>query len=209
MELIVINENKIKITMSSDEMSHYGLDENEFHCSITNTREILNKILHKNHRDIAFGRIEESDKLLIQLYPEVSGGCELYVTKIPDLQPDNDFEEAMTMNEYGEDRLLPPKRQAPKVEIKKTVLAYSFSDLSSVRGACVELDSRDFEGESSLYRSDDGRYFLFVTPDEKSSPSTFLAEFGELESASSSSLYLSERGKCLCKTDAVKLILEI
>ncbi len=209
MELIVINENKIKITMSSDEMSHYGLDENEFHCSITNTREILNKILHKNHRDIAFGRIEESDKLLIQLYPEVSGGCELYVTKIPDLQQDNEFEEAMTMNEYGEDRLLPPKMQSIKAEIKKTILAYSFQNLWSVRGACVELDSRDFEGESSLYRSDDGRYFLFVTPDEKSSPSTFLSEFGELESASSSSLYLSERGKCLCKTDAVKLILEI
>ena len=209
MELIVINENKIKITLSRDEMAEYGLDENEFHCSITNTREILNKILHKNRENKVFGKIEDGERLLIQLYPENSGGCELYVTKIPDFSDENDTKEENLMSEYSEERLLPPKKQVPKIEIKKTVLAYSFSSLSSVRGACKELDSRSFGGESSLFCSDDGRFFLFLTPDEKSSPSSFLAEFGELESASSLSLYLSERGACLCKSGAVELVLEI
>ena len=36
-----------------------------------------------------------------------------------------------------------------------------------------------------------------------------LSEFGELESATQSSLYLSEYGKCLCKSNAVRLLSEI
>lgn len=209
MELIVINENKIKITMSSDEMSHYGLDENEFHCSVTNTREILNKILHKSGRDISFGRTLYGERLLIQLYPETHGGCELYVTKIPDLENTVQFEEETGMEEYLDGRLLPERKQKTKSEIKKIILAYSFRSLESARSACRELDSRDFGGESSLYLAEDTRYFLFITPDEKSSPTTFLSEFGELESATQSSLYLSEYGKCLCKSNAVRLLSEI
>ena len=82
MELIVINENKLKIIMSKTDMKNYGLDENEFYLSVTDTRKILGKILQNCTIKTGFETILPSDKILIQLYPEKGGGCELFVTKI-------------------------------------------------------------------------------------------------------------------------------
>ena len=82
MELIIINEYKIKIVMTEQDMRDYGLDENEFYCSVTNTRDILEKIIHRSGIRTGFENINKSERLLLQLYPEKSGGCELYVTRL-------------------------------------------------------------------------------------------------------------------------------
>ena len=75
MELILINENKLKIILSSDEMERFDLDENEFHLCISNSRQILERILieHGRHDLLNFTK---GAKLLLQLYPDKNGGCE-------------------------------------------------------------------------------------------------------------------------------------
>ena len=105
MELIVINENKLKITMSKTDMINYGLDENEFHCSVINTREILNKILHNAPVQTGFENISPKDKILIQLYPDKSGGCELYITKITL----DEMEDTMFMPQENDEKYLKGK----------------------------------------------------------------------------------------------------
>ncbi len=73
MELIVINENSIKITLSSAEMSAYGLDDDDFHLSGVGTRNIVNRILLDGLGSCGFSS-STNEKLTIQLYSNKNGG---------------------------------------------------------------------------------------------------------------------------------------
>ena len=63
MELIMINENKLKIIMSVLDMEKLGLDENDFHLSLINTRSILKKILNASPVKTGFEELLPSDKI--------------------------------------------------------------------------------------------------------------------------------------------------
>ena len=147
MELIVINENKLKIIMSKTDMKNYGLDENEFHCSVINTREILEKILHNAPLKTGFENISHEDKILIQLYPDKNGGCELYVTKITL----DEKEGTIFMPQENEEKYLLPKPIQKKQTIKTPIISYRFECLEDGIKAAKELILRDFVGESSFY----------------------------------------------------------
>ena len=83
MELILINENKLKITLSRRDMKQYDLDCDTIDYDKTETRKafwsILDEAKHKTGFDAAKQRV------FIQLYPSKEGGCEMYVTKLSKL----------------------------------------------------------------------------------------------------------------------------
>lgn len=208
MELIIINENKLKIMLTKSDMEFYGLNEDEFYCSITDTKKILKKILHNSNQKTGFETLLPEDKILMQLYPEKGGGCELFVTKLF-----IDSDEDIFMSRDNEEKYLLPKASSNTVQLKKSILGYKFDSLKNVLLACAELKKRNFEIQSSLYRDSCGKYHLFIKSSsdqiEKSSPSQFLSEFGELENSDSSLLELSEYGKCILKENAVGTLSEI
>ena len=207
MELIVINENKLKIVMSETDMKHYGFDENEFYCSVTNTKETLARILQNSPVKTGFENISSNDKILIQLYPDINGGCELYVTKITLDQN----EEAIFMPE-NEERYLLPKPIAKKSTFKTLYLSYKFEKLEHSISAAKELLSRDFSGESIFYRSVDGKYFLLINSNDSrgmSSNTDFLSEFGETTNPENTYLLLLEYGQCIFKQNAIGSLAEL
>jgi len=205
MELIVINENKLKIILNEREMNEYGLNENEFHLSLTDTRRVLAKILHSSPIKTGFEGTEPNEKLLLQLYPEKNGGCELYITR---LLLDENFIKGEQTPMAAEEKY--PLLQSPKPTPtrKKGNLCYSFAKIDDLICACRALKDIDSKGESSLYYGNNERYYLFITSrehsaDEKSSPECVLSEFGELESADKALIFLNERGKRLCSKSAI------
>ncbi len=208
MELIIINENKLKIMLTKADMEIYGLNEDEFYCSVTDTKKILNKILHNSSQKTGFESLLPEDKILMQLYPEKGGGCELFVTKLF-----IDSDEDIFMSRDNEEKYLLPKASSDIMQLKKSTLGYKFDSLKSAVLACVELKKRNFEVQSSLYQDGGGKYHLFIKAladqSEKSSPSQFLSEFGELENSESALLELSEYGKCILKENAVDKLSEI
>ena len=210
MELIVINENKLKITMDKADMKLYGLDENDFHCSVINTREILEKILHNYPYQTGFENISRDDKILIQLYPEKNGGCELFVTKISL----DEKEEPLFMHSENEERYLLPK-PIPKNQIaKNTLLIYRFEKLEYAIGAAKEMCNRQYCGGSSFYRDFEGKYFLFVNNSKteinnNTCDTNFLSEFGELMNTENSRMLLLERGNCIFKEKAIEQLLQL
>lgn len=210
MELIVINENKLKIIMNKTDMKNYGLDENEFHCSVINTREILEKILHNAPLKTGFENISHEDKILIQLYPDKNGGCELYVTKITL----DEKEGAIFMPQENEEKYLLPKPIQKKQTIKNQIISYRFECLEDSIKAAKELILRDFVGESSFYRNADKKYYLLLNPkqnknDDFTPQIEFLSEFGEVVNIENTFLLLSEYGKCIFKHMAIELLSEI
>lgn len=213
MELIVINENKFKIMMDKNDMKIYGLDEDEFYLSVTNTRDILERILKSCPEQRGFESIAPEDKLLMQLYPERNGGCELFITRLCLDNTDGYEEESIFMSCANEDKYLLPRCVKKGTEQKKTSLTYSFKKLDYVFRTCKELKKREYSGNSALYRGEDEKYYLILTPtqkeNEKSSPSSCLSEFGELENSDSIYLLLLERGHCICKENAVEIASEL
>ncbi|MBR2381044.1 MAG: adaptor protein MecA [Clostridia bacterium] len=206
MELISINENKLKIIMSEADMQEYGLDENEFYLSISNARVILNRILKKSDKHTGFENINPEDKILIQLYPEIHGGCELYVTKIT-LCDESSYEEEIFMPPNDEKYLL-PKSIKSQSEQKRASITYSFLNIDDVILTCKELKRQNFSGSSSLYRYNDKKYFL-VLDNSENATIRCLSEFGELENTENTILKALERGKCIFKQNAVALLSEI
>ena len=204
MELIVINENKLKIIMNAHEMKSYGLDENEFHLCISDTRKILSKILHNSPIKTGFEASSPKEKILLQLYPERRGGCELYVTRLS-LDGEYNIQEDGLM-ETEDYRLLP----APKVSIKekKSLLCYSFGELNDLILACRALVGGFCQRQSSVHLGDDGQYYLLISHNEKKEGtcrcSATLSEFGDLVNAEHISLNMCERGKILCDCDAIE-----
>ena len=196
MELIVINENSIKITLSPDEMSVYGLDDNDFHLSGIGTRKILDRILFDGLGSSGFSS-SANDKLTIQLYSNRNGGCELFVTKIPIDEP----RETCTASRKDDDNMGAP------------CLTYSFSDLENAISACKELKNRALECKSALYIGDDGKYYIRLSEinheKNKSSPSLYLSEFGELENSEQVYLKMLERGRCLIPKLAIERLSEL
>ena len=213
MELIVISENKLKIMMSRDDMERVGLDENEFYLSVTNTRKILERILHNCPIKTGFESILPDEKLLMQLYPEKDGGCELFVTKIEFENDSAESEDGSFMAKFSEERYLLPRPKAKEVDEGEVTLTYRFENIDFVICACKELSKRGFSHPSVLKRDENGKYYLFITqvPDEneKSPPTSFLSEFGELERTERASLYLSEYGSCIIKSNAIEQLADL
>ncbi len=204
MELISINENKLKIIMTISDMEKLGLDENDFHLSLINTRSILKKILNASPVKTGFEELLPSDKILLQMYPEADGGCELFITKVS-LENAPNFEEDLTMP-CDEEKYLLPEVNKKTTENKKTPLTYSFSELEHAIRACKELKNRNFEGDSSLYLHNSGKYFLFLTKSNTqfNDSTSYIAEFGELENSENAILSVLERGKKIFDKNAVE-----
>ena len=209
MELISINENKLKIIMTISDMEKLGLDENDFHLSLINTRSILKKILNASPVKTGFEELLPSDKILLQMYPETDGGCELFITKVSiDNAPY--FEEDLTMP-CDEEKHLLPEVNKKTTENKKTPLTYSFSELEHVIRSCKELKKRNFEGDSSLYLHNSGKYFLFLTKSNTqfNDSTSYIAEFGELENTENSLLSVLERAKKIFDKNAIENLAEL
>lgn len=208
MELIVINENKLKITLSATDMHKYGLDENEFHLSITNTRRVLSKILHNSPIKTGFESETPNERLLLQLYPEKGGGCELYVTRLI-IDSENCEKEEIGMAEQ-ENRLLPIAKS--QFEQKTGTLCYKFENFSNLISACRASVIINSPLQSSLFFGDDEKYYLFVenrSLNEDSQSINLFLEFGELENSERARLALYEHGKEICKSSAINMLSQL
>ena len=80
MEFLLIGESKIKIVLNSEEAESYKLDSSAPDVSGPGARRAFWRILDMARAEVGFD--PSGDKVLIQLYPLKSGGCEIYVTKL-------------------------------------------------------------------------------------------------------------------------------
>ena len=83
MELILIDQTKLKIMLTAPDMQHYALDTSRLEgisCTDTHTREVFRHIFHDAEEKTGFHT--EGEKILVQMYTSKCGGCEIFVTKL-------------------------------------------------------------------------------------------------------------------------------
>ena len=204
MELIRINDNKLKIMLTSLDMKNYALDARTLSCGTEETRRAFRSILHD--AGVGGGFEEGKDKIYVQYYPSREGGCEMFVTKLAlpkssTEATDTDTAKALSLAECKDNHT--------------AALAYRYDTLSLLLLACHHahkaLPPAHRKAISAAYRDDCGRFYLTVTltTEEGNAPhrlSLLLGEFGTVCAADTLPAYIAEHATPLCRTHALETL---
>ena len=151
MELIKIDENRLKVMLTAEDLRTYDIAFDRLDYGGTETRRVIWSILDTAKKETGFDAAR--DKICIRAFRDKDGGCELFVS-----------------------RLLP---EPPQKALKKRL--YAFEDCEVLCAACKRLSAAGYSGRSAAYLCEDGRYFLeleFSSADTPEGKLAFLAEFG-------------------------------
>ncbi len=190
MELILIGDSRLKVMLTAEEVRRFALDldENELDGPAAKTalRELFDEIRRQSGFDAA------NDRVLVQLYPSKGGGCEIFLTKLGKVSRSRPMGA-----ETGELAALPELRP----------VLFRFAGISELLAVCRQLYRTGYALLSTVYLSDDGRYYLVLQ--EKTRCGTrpgalsFVEEFGERRGGALALSYIKEHGRCIAAGDAV------
>ena len=146
MELHLIQNDKLKVLLTPFDMMKYELTCESLDYDNTETRKAIWSILdfakHETGFDAALGKIR------IEVYPEKSGGCAIYITKLAK----NDLPSSEDMNETSE------KQSSAE---GKNAVVYQFDCLDDLLAVCRARGASELflevrasnEAAMSLYRA--------------------------------------------------------
>jgi negative regulator of genetic competence, sporulation and motility len=191
MELILINEKKLKIMLTPEDMREYEIDCDSVDYARTETRRafwsILDEAKHRTGFDAA------SERVYIQLYPSREGGCEMYVTKVGLLADETNGAKGRGLLRVAQERRL----------------AYSFGDLESLLRVCQRLLGSEHTQGSAAFIDGEGKCYLYFSGVRGFGvPDSFavINEFGESEDPDVIIGYISEYCRCICRDNAVNTL---
>ena len=203
LELNLIREDKLKVLLTPFDMMKYELTCEKLDYENTETRKAIWNILdyakHETGFDAAIGKIR------IEVYPEKSGGCAIYITKLKK----SELPSREPMNETN--------AKTPPVS-KKINTVYEFKETDSLIRVCRFLAHRGYYEKSHAFFEGacEGsiRYFLQITENQPSYPkktkylreNLFIEEFGTRLESGESAFYLLEHATPICRENAVETL---
>ena len=199
MELLLISDSKLKVTLSAEDMNRFSLNCDTIDYDNTETRrafwQILDEAKHKTGFDAA------RDRVFIQVYPSKSGGCEMYVIKLKN------------MTQSGEMSAKGQAQSSGKVGV------FSFDGMDVLLPVCKKLHNMGYVRESAAYAGDDGRYYLVITercrgqgspqPSARDNSVTefgFIEEYGKRYADPARLAYITEHSRVIDSTNAVNIL---
>ena len=209
MELIRIGDSKLKITLTSDDMTQYDLDCDTMDYDNTETRRAFWDIL--DHAKQVTGFDATGDRVFVQLYPSRKGGCEMYITKLGLICADRrEGERTRAPLSRSPHTTHAPTPTAVRNENgeRDRLGAYRFEGLRDLLCVCRHLAHIGYDAQSSAYRDERDRYYLLLREHARGygiscNEFSFIAEFGTPENAETVRLYISEHGAPICEGNAV------
>ena len=209
MELIRIDEEKLKMILSHEDLLEFEMEESELDYTNTETKRMFWELLRRAKQSTGFDT--DGHRVLVQLYPSREGGCEIFVTRLGILCHDCDFNYEEYEEEEEDDVNFSEKVPHRRIAQEKRSAAFGFDDLDDLLKACRRLLAKPYRGKSSVYHSEEGRYYLFLDlpdPSDPWNPSapdefSFLNEYGTSERSDLLGAYLPEHATLLCPKDAI------
>jgi len=186
-ELKLINEDKLKITLTNEDMAALDITYEDMNYEgDTNTKRVLWEILDKAKRQTGFDAA--SSGILIQV-DKKNDGCLIFVTKRTAQKTEPQYP-AYSKN-YK--RLY--------TSIKKNRLLYMFECSDNLIDACRQLTLMGYSGKSDIF-ADDEKYYLYIE-DNREYCLDMISEYGFLINNPFFSFYLDEHAKKIIAADAV------
>ena len=191
MELIKINDSKLKVMLTEVDLKCYNLDCEKIDYDCRATKEAFREILNEAKNKTGFDTGDE--KIFVQIYPGRCGGCEMFVTKLACETVENN--------------------------IHAFSAVYYFEHFPDLANACGKLQSYGFKDRSALYSANDG-YYLIISEDYKQNNNTYsvnergkgvphypiLGEYGKRLKADRSLALIREHCSLICAENAVERI---
>jgi len=222
MELIPINDSKLKIMLDESDMKELNIGDRT-DCACIETRYAIRTILERAKEEIGFNT--EGSEIFVQLYTSKGGGCELFVTKSTALIPAE--HEPEQKNDKKNKKREVQQKKTPKEDCRALSLRadtlpdqrrttfgkmiYSFDTLRDVCAVCKILKSRSHDILSRAYCGEQDDFYLVLENTNMSAYSrldslTFILEYGKRERTDHISTYLSEHGQVICQENAVEIL---
>lgn len=193
MELIKINDRKLKVMLSEVDLKLYDLDCDKIDYDCSATKAAFRAILSEARERVGFDTA--SDKIFVQIYPARCGGCEMFVTKLT---------------------------ERTEASVHSLSAVYYFEALEALIGACARLQEYGFKDRSAAYAGERG-YYLLISEDYKQNNNTYsvnergksvphyplLGEYGRRLRADRTIPRVSEHCSLICAEDAVRRLAEL
>ena len=162
MKFLRVGKTKLKIALTSDESIEYNITADESEFNKKEMRNIITRILRDAKEECGFDIGEE--KVLIQIYPSVSGGVDIFVTKLTSLRE-------------NEKRIVLGSENISSVERVSSV--FRFDNLENLILAARSVKNKDIV--SDAYLGDDGFYYITAKEESINGMTSLLSfiEFGE------------------------------
>lgn len=193
MELIRINDQKLKIMLTPLDMTHFEMNAERLGEDSEQMRRSFRMLMKEVRRKIAFEL--DDRRVSVQYFPSRGGGCEMFVSC--SLKKEEKKKAPAAQNENN----LPQKADS-KSEVCWRETIYRMMELNNLLAACQRLNTLHFSGKSRVYKDETGSYFLFLTLPGSSPLSTptelaFLSEYGDVCNPLQAKLYIGEHANLI------------
>ena len=193
MEFIIIDEARLKITLSKKELSEFGLTAETLDYSNSQTKKMFRKIIDRAAAET--GIHLDGGRVLVHLYTSKDGSCEIFFSKLTDTDLSTEPADLHTKSS------------------DVSLMAYSFEELEYLLTVCRHLSDRSYVGESSVYMGDDGKFYLFLelprTDARELDSYSFICEFGNTENTEATLGFVCEHCDAICLSGAVRTLSRI
>lgn len=191
MDFIKLGSDRMKITLSRDDMDEYSVNCESLDYGDTGTRRAFWSILDEANRKTGFNAA--SGRAYIQVYRSKEGGCELFVTMLPDgLGPAASDGLSLSCNDG------PPTAGD----------FFYFESIEDMLRACAALDGLGYAGVSRGYGVRPEGYCLALFP-ENGCSADFLCEFGRRLDLDAAESFFSEHCSIICEENAVETLAKL
>ena len=203
MKIERISENKLKLTLTKDDLAERKIKLEDLITPSEKTQKLFHDIMEQALDEEDF--ISENTPLMVEAVPSGSDGIMIIVTKV------SNKEKKATVQDLRRWKKKPLDSMAQKEEKNADILVYSFPTLDDVIGVSLRLAGA-FKGESAVYKNEN-KYFLVLQGDtytaEESTEALeqILREYGQKHiSTPLAKYYLLEHGETLIAEQAVKAL---
>ena len=174
MELILISNSKLKIMLSAEDMKKYNIE-----CDGASAlRRGFKPVLERAHLDCGFDI--DSGRLLVQVFPSRTGGCEMFVTRVA--------------LESGK-------------ECENDASVCIFDSIGKMSRLCEILRSRGYGTGSSAYELGKNAYALILPEFDRDEAlplgAAVISEFGYRRDCENIEGYIKEHARVIIADDAV------
>ena len=210
MDLIKINDNKLKIMLTPGDMQCYALKADELDGAKMETRQAFRSIMDEVRHRTGFDA--KGNQIYVQVYPSREGGCEMFVTKLGLLCALGEAEDRPSLSAAKGTCVASTTRTQPSKQSERNrTIAFVFEALDHLLHVCRRLHARDYVGSSAVYRGEEGYFYLLLSESGSRRYAlsdrgvlAFLGEYGLQQNAEVVRLYIREHASPICESNAIE-----
>ncbi len=199
-----INDNKLRVFLSFDDLEDRDIDLDSFNYNTPETQELFWDLMEQAEVELGFDAMES--QLCVEAVTDVDHGFVITITRMDD---EGEFEsiQKFIKNRYKRKELT-PRKKAPA--LASTVAIYGFADFDTIARACHQVATLH-TGSSAAWQCEDQYYLVLYGIENPTAGSSrfedILGEYGDkVQNTSFFEGYLNEYGKRLMQNEAVTLL---